>query len=402
MKFKVLIIEGTSKLGGAQFDNILIQRSKQTKISYVTLCPEEGDLSEKLRIEGKNVVVKSMPKLISTSFIIKEKSVLNPFALLNNFFSYFVYAINLRKFIKKNQFDLIVTNGMNPHFYGGLAARFSNTPSVFRLMDVIRKDMLSGFARKMFQFYVKLVNAHVIVPSKAVSTEMFSSEVIDKKVTVIYNGTDLNDFSRDSSVPILREEFNILDNEIVFGCYSRLIPWKGHRTFITAAINFLNNGNKAKFLIVGGVVFGKDDFMNDLKKMVTEAKQNDNIIFAGFRYDMGNCIQSSDVVVVPSIHPDPCPRVMVESMALSKAMIGSNLGGIPEVIENNVTGIITKFGDVKELENAFLFFINNKSKIKEMGDNGFSRQMLLYSLDNYQKKHEDCFLSLINNYERNN
>lgn len=392
---KVLLIEGTSKLGGAQFDNILIQRSSQTIINYTTLCPEEGDLSKMLKDEGKKVEIIALPKLNSTSFLIREKPILNPFALINNFFYFIIYAFKLKNYFKKNKFDLIITNGMNPHFYGGLAAKFSKIPVVFRLMDVIRKEMLGGYGRRFFEKYAKFVNAKIVVPSNAVVNEMFSKEFIDKHTKVIYNATDLKDFNKASSKPVLREKYGFAEDEIVFGCYSRLTPWKGHRSFIEAAIKFLDSGSTAKFLIVGGSVFGNDDFMIDLKKMVLASKHSDKILFTGFRYDMGDCIQSANVVVVPSIHPDPCPRVMVEAMALGKAMIGSNIGGIPEVISDGFSGLIVEPGVVNELKKAFEFFIMNPNMVTEMGAKGYDRQMELFTLSNYQKQHEDYFISLI-------
>lgn len=388
---RILILEGTSKLGGAQFDNILIQRSKSKSLYYHTIVPEEGDLYDKLIEENRSVEIITMPKLISTSFFIKNKPILNPLAIVNNLISYYRLAIKLSKYIKDNEYDLVVTNGMNPHFYGGIAAKIAGVPVIFRLMDVIRIDMLLGFARKAFELFSSFVNANIVVPSKAVSVAMFSNDFIEANVKVIYNATDLQDFNFETAKPVLRDEFDIPMDCILFGCFSRLTPWKGQESFVNAAISLLSKGSKAKFIIVGGAVFGNDNFLNSLKKRVIKSGFKDNIIFTGFRYDMGNCIKSADVVVVPSIHPDPCPRVMVESMAMSKAMIGSNIGGIPEVISNNSTGIIFKPNDVKSLHDAFEFFLNHPDQVRIMGKNGFKRQEKLYTLENYQLEHEDFF-----------
>ena len=388
---KILILEGTSKLGGAQFDNILIQRSKSKSLYYHTIVPEEGDLYEKLIKERRSVEIKPMPKLISTSFFFNNKPILNPFALVNNLINYCRFAIKLSKYIKDNKYDLVVTNGMNPHFYGGIAAKIACVPVVFRLMDVIRKDMLLGFARKAFEFFSNFVSANIIVPSKAVSVAMFSNDFSETKVKVIYNATDLRDFNFESAKPVLRDEFNIPMDCIIFGCFSRLTPWKGQESFVNAAISLLSKGSKAKFIIVGGAVFGTDNFLNTLKNRVLNSGFKANIIFTGFRYDMGDCIKSADVVVVPSIHPDPCPRVMVESMAMSKAMIGSDIGGIPEVISHNSTGLIFNPNDVKSLLDAFEFFLNHPNQVRIMGENGFKRQKKLYTLENYQLEHEDFF-----------
>lgn len=398
-KMKILILEGTSKLGGAQFDNILIQRTTSEEVFYHTICPNNGDLYNKMKAEGNNVEILPMPKLISTSFFLRNKPILNPFALVNNFLSYFRFAKQLSKYIITNKYDLVVTNGMNPHFYGGIAAKFAQTPVVFRLMDVIREDMLLGFARKAFQAFASLVKAKIVVPSDAVAKAMFSDVFSKSNVKVIYNATDLKDFDVEKAIPLLREVYSIDEDCVVFGCYSRLTPWKGHESFVNAAISLLDKGIKAKFIIVGGAVFGSDNFLNSLKRMVAKSGYENDIIFTGFRYDMANCIKSADVVVVPSIHPDPCPRVMVESMALAKPMIGSNIGGIPEVIKNKETGLIFMPNDSNDLLCKFEYFLNNKSQIKVMGKNGFARQEKLYRLDQYQSQHENFFYKTIEKYK---
>ena len=64
---KILILEGTSKLGGAQFDNILIQKSNNPEFHYTTVLPDKGDLFQKFSKENKSIKVISPPVFISTS-----------------------------------------------------------------------------------------------------------------------------------------------------------------------------------------------------------------------------------------------------------------------------------------------------------------------------------------------
>ena len=395
---KILILEGTSKLGGAQFDNILIQKSNNPEFYYTTVLPDKGDLFKIFSKENKDVKVLLPPVFLSTSFLIGTKKILNPLAIFINTIGYVIFSIKLSKYILKNNFDLVVTNGMNPHFYGGLAAKFSNKPVIFRLMDVISNKMMFGFAIMLFEFFAKFVKAKIIVPSKSVSKLMFSKAFSDLNTKVIYNATDTSDFNPKISRQILREEYEINEKTLVFGCYSRLVPWKGHKVFIDAAIEYLNNGLKAKFLVVGGSLFEKKDFMNELMIKVEQSGYVNDIIFTGFRYDMSNCMFSSDVVVVPSIYPDPCPRVMVESMALKKPIIGSNIGGIPEVVVHNKTGLIFEAGDCNDLKNCFSYFNENRNQITLMGEQGYTRQNKIYKLEEYQQNHEKYFNLVKNEY----
>jgi len=395
---KILILEGTSKLGGAQFDNILIQKSSNSKFNYTTILPDKGDLFKKFSEEQKSVKVLSPPVFISTSFFIGSKKLLNPLAIIVNLIGYVLFSIKLSRFILKNNFDLVVTNGMNPHFYGGLAAKISAKPVIFRLMDVISNKMMFGLAIKLFEIFANFVKAKVVVPSKSVSKLMFSKDFCDLNTKVIYNATDTTDFNSTTSKKVLRDEYLINNNTLIFGCYSRLVPWKGQKVFIDAAIRYLREGQKAKFLIVGGSLFNKSSYMDNLINLVEKSGYTNDIIFTGFRYDMSDCMFSSDIIVVPSIHADPCPRVMVESMALKKPIIGSNIGGIPEVVVHNKTGLIFEPGDYNELKNCFSYFNENRNKIISMGEQGFTRQNKIYKLDDYQKNHEKYFNLVKNEY----
>ena len=92
---KILILEGTSKLGGAQFDNILIQKSTNAKYEYTTIVPDSGDLFKILSKDNKDVEVLSPPVFLSTSVLIGAKKILNPLAILTNILGYVFFSIKL-------------------------------------------------------------------------------------------------------------------------------------------------------------------------------------------------------------------------------------------------------------------------------------------------------------------
>jgi glycosyltransferase involved in cell wall biosynthesis len=90
---------------------------------------------------------------------------------------------------------------------------------------------------------------------------------------------------------------------------------------------------------------------------------------------------------------------MVESMALKKPIIGSNIGGIPEVVVDNETGLIFEAGDFNDLKKCFSYFNENRNQIISMGEKGYARQHSIYKLEEYQKKHEKYFNSVKNEHQ---
>ena len=78
--------------------------------------------------------------------------------------------------------------------------------------------------------------------------------------------------------------------------------------------------------------------MNKLKNKVEEYNLTNKFIFTGYKTDVESYIADFDIFFIPSRYPDPFPRVVVESMALSKPIIGFRIGGIGEAIDNGING----------------------------------------------------------------
>ena len=78
--------------------------------------------------------------------------------------------------------------------------------------------------------------------------------------------------------------------------------------------------------------------MKKLKDKVDEYNLTNKFIFTGYKKDVESYIADFDIFFIPSRYPDPFPRVVIESMALSKPIIGFKIGGIGEAIDNGING----------------------------------------------------------------
>ena len=113
------------------------------------------------------------------------------------------------------------------------------------------------------------------------------------------------------------------------------------RFFLIRLLN--NNKDNIKLYITGD---------GALKNLVLEhASKNANIVYKGFvsRSDQLNIINNCDVMVAPSVYPDACPTSIIEGMSLGKPIISTYAGGIPELVDEGLTGYLTNPGSVSEL-----------------------------------------------------
>jgi glycosyltransferase involved in cell wall biosynthesis len=102
-----------------------------------------------------------------------------------------------------------------------------------------------------------------------------------------------------------------------------------------------------------------------LEKYVSENELDDFVLMIDYIPDVFNLLNASDVVILPSIASEDFPNIIIEAMSLGKPVIGTNIGGIPEQIENNKTGIVVKPQNSDELKNAIIKLSSDLSVLQQ-------------------------------------
>ncbi|MGG2014779.1 glycosyltransferase family 4 protein [Bacillus sp. S10(2024)] len=160
-------------------------------------------------------------------------------------------------------------------------------------------------------------------------------------------------------------------NKLVITCVSRLSPRKGHDILLKALSQIQQDLTNVEVWIVG------DGIMRErLENQVIHLGLN-NVKFWGRRADIPEILSSSTIYVLPTIN-DNFPISVIEAMFSRQAIITTNCGGIPEMIQNGKTGIICEPGNVQQLSNALKLLLTNKSLREKLGREAqaYSRQHL--------------------------
>jgi glycosyltransferase involved in cell wall biosynthesis len=179
------------------------------------------------------------------------------------------------------------------------------------------------------------------------------------KIMHLSNFLDLNDYSN-------RPRYAWQDNHIIY--FGRLSKEKGLFTLIEAVKDI----KEIKLSIIGD-----GPLKNKLEQDVTVKKIN-NVFFLGFKSgcELRDLIERCLFVVLPSQWHENNPRAIIESFALGKTVLGSKMGGIPELIINGKTGLTFESGNASDLKEKILYLIKNPDLIVEMGKNarGFAEE----------------------------
>jgi glycosyltransferase involved in cell wall biosynthesis len=140
-------------------------------------------------------------------------------------------------------------------------------------------------------------------------------------------------------------------------------PYKGH-TYLLEAIPLV----KKKFSNIRFVLVGDGRTKKELEKLVQSRGLSEDVIFAGYypQDQIIDAVGAFDIFVLPSLH-EGLPYAILDAMSLGKPIVATKVGGIPEQINNGVSGILVPPRDSEELANAIIYLLTNEEKAKEMG-----------------------------------
>jgi glycosyltransferase involved in cell wall biosynthesis len=154
-----------------------------------------------------------------------------------------------------------------------------------------------------------------------------------ERVRVVYEGVDADAF-RDAvrrSAAEVRQQFGVRPDDVLIVMAGHLRPWKGQHVLVDALSRVTNRG-RLKAIFVGGTPAGHTDYVEQLQATATATGIDDLISFVGERNDVADFMNAADIMVHASTDPEPFGIVVVEGMALGKAVLASALGGPLEII----------------------------------------------------------------------
>ena len=179
-----------------------------------------------------------------------------------------------------------------------------------------------------------------------------------KKMVVIKLGID--------ALPLLSKEaarraLGISQDSFVVGTLAELHPIKG-LSYAIDAMSPLPIPN------LEYVILGEGEIRNELQKQITEKKLNDKVFLKGFVKDGAKYLKAFDIFLLPSLS-EAFSYTLLEAGFAEMPVIATNVGGIPEVIENDVTGLLIRSKNPKEIANAIRLLYENKEKAVELAKN---------------------------------
>ena len=306
----------------------------------------------------------SVFSLMELDSLCAKKMEINNISLIPLTESSFFNRIRLiKKIIIEKQIDIVHVHFGNLIYLGILSSLLCNIPVILHRGSFQFKGMQNRFMNLFFdKFRIILFSlcTYIIANSNDIKKELIGRGVNAHKVRVIYRGINPSDHSLKN---LFTKKDNLKLDQDVFtiGVVAAFRPEKNHLDVIRAAIILKRYIKKFKFILIGS-----GPLLEDLKKIATEYKVQNNLLFLGYKQPVYPYFGTFDITVLCS-KAEPYGNCVVESMLYEKAVICSKSGGAVEHVDQGKTGLLYNLNAKFSLASNILYLHNNKEKRVDMG-----------------------------------
>lgn len=290
--------------------------------------------------------------------------------------------LRMARWFRAEHVEIVNTHSSRDGWLAGLAARLARVPLLLRSRH-IEVDYPNRFLSRIA---FKTLPHHVLTTSQRIADRLVSELDLDpSRVTCIPTGVDIQRF-QPGTAGSLHRELNLDPGTPLVGMISVLRSWKGHEFFIGAAKCLVDEGTDAHFIIAG------DGPCRDLiRGRIEAASLTRRVHLLGHRDDVPAVLASLDVLVLPSTAHEGIPQIVLQAQAMGRAVVGTTVGGIPEVVEDGVTGLLAPPQDAVALGARIGSLLRDPGMRSRMGANARARIEQAHSVDAMCRRLEEIY-----------
>lgn len=262
--------------------------------------------------------------------------------------------------VRKNRPQVLHTHGYRSDFLGLIAAKWMGIPAVSTVHGwtsaTPRLRVYEACHRKYLRYFDK-----VITVSQAIQQTLLESGVPATKLVTLNNAINVGAFPEGSDGDGFRLELAVGPGAKLIGTVGRLSVEKGLDYFLKAGAQIIARDPSVKLILVG-----EGPQQEELKALADALGISSSTIFCGYRRDVDRIYPALEMFVLPSL-TEGIPIALLEAMAFSRPVIASRVGGVPEVIEDGVTGLLVSPKDLEQLTERMWRLLCSPEAATEMG-----------------------------------
>jgi glycosyltransferase involved in cell wall biosynthesis len=365
----VLYTIPTLNIGGTQIKLIRMVKALNKEIFNPIICcyRSSGTLYDRLELKGCNIHVLNRKNKFDIRIV-----------------------TDLLKIIRKEKID-ITHNLIGGNIWGRIAGILGGVKVIIGTEESLRYwqrwyDLV--IARVLSLFTDVLICNSEATKRVAVQKTGISSE----KFEVVYNSVDTVSMEKISGdrVKILNS-LELPEECFLVVCLSRFDPRKGHPQLIRA-IRYIKDRRPEETIRL--LLLGEGQTYKSLFSLVEDQDLREEVRFHGFREDALEILSVSDCLVLPSLE-EGFGNTLIEAMVLSIPVIGTRVGGIPEIVEDEVNGLLVEPGNSEEIGDAIIKIMRDGSLSKTLVSGGRETVKSRFSDDIVFRQYEELYLNLL-------
>ncbi len=271
--------------------------------------------------------------------------------------------------------DIIYANSPKALTIAAVAGVLARRPVLWAFHDLLDPAHFSRAAIRQMATIANRGADRVIACSAASAESLIHYGGSRDRIHVVHNGLDpVVPAESTGALEELRRELNP-SGDPLSGVFGRVTQWKGQHI----AIELLGRVPGMRLLIVGDAE--EAGYIEALQRRAAELGAADRVSCLGRRSDVADLMRLVDIVLHTSVAPEPFGRVIVEAMLAGRPVIASNGGGVPEIIEDGVSGLLVPPGDVEVLAAAVSSLLQNPQRAHMLAAVGCERARANFTLN---------------------
>ncbi len=362
---KILHIITRLDMGGSAQNTLLTCRELSAKYEMVlvhglSLESNMADSEKQLVEKGIEEARRHGVRIVCVSTLVRRISPLNDFRAL----------CCLGWLIFKEKPAVVHTHSSKAGVLGRLAAKVIGVPIIIHTphghVFFGHFNRLTSRIFLLIEKWFAFLTDRIIALTEGEKNDYLALSVgRPQKLLTIHSGVDIRRYiSNHINVIEKKRSLGLLPNGFIIGFVGWLLPIKGPMHLLRAMPQVWNQYPDTNLVFVG-----KGELDVDLRAEALKLDANGKVKFLGWRDDVAEIMQIFDIFVLPSLN-EGMGRVLVEAMAAGKPVVASRVGGIPDLVKDEKTGLMVPPGDEHALAGAILRLANNPSEARRMGAAG--------------------------------
>lgn len=372
-------------LGGGEIALLnLVSHLDRTRFKLLVVLSSEGPLEGKLReVDVETMVLPLAASLVHTRKDHLTRSTLTRF---RDALRVLTYSLKLARLLRSRKASLLHTNSLKADVFGGIAGRLARVPVLWHVRDRIENDYLPVKAVLVFRWLARWLPNYVITNSQATLDTLHLS----RRARVVHDGIAI------TATPTEHQPGGALK----IGIVGRISPWKGQHIFLEAAKTVQKEFPNTRFQIIGSAMFGEEEYERKLREQAQKLELGENLEWLGFRSDVPELINALTILIHASTMGEPFGQVVIEGMVAGKPVIATRGGGVPEIVEDGVSGVLVPMNDAPALAAAIAELLRNPAYMKDLGLAGHKRVSEHFRIDQTAQKVEDVYDIMLQSKQR--